>query len=182
MAREVYKAGVYMVRSLRQGVTASYIGASLDLRFRLENHQATIVNGRKSGQVARAFAGHAIEELEFRILEFINVRIVDARRSSSIRMRCDPRIFNISGTRERFWIHRLKPTLNRQGRLPRINVSKLPVGARVRGEDRHATTQAHPPPHADAPSHADPAGQHDAAGRGPSASPPGRLPAGPRAP
>lgn len=63
-----YDAAIYAIVSLKTGLI--YVGSSRFVETRRKQHMAGITNGtHKQAVVRQAFAGHATDDVEFRVLE-----------------------------------------------------------------------------------------------------------------
>lgn len=119
-----YDAGIYAITSKRTG--DRYVGASCFLSHRLATHVAGILNGgRRNSPLRSAFAGHAEEEIELRILERVVVLRDPKARTWHYDRRAEPGRAVLM-ERERFWIRKLRPSLNKNKTLPDIGVH-MPV-------------------------------------------------------
>lgn len=130
---EYHKAGVYMIRNLITG--DSYIGATCNLTLRLKTHFATAMgtSGAGSYAICKAFKGCSEEDIELRVIERIQVPTSERQSSypaSGLRAKIGPGLIQL-WEREKFWIQKLKPSLNRKSTGKEIDVLKLPHGPPV---------------------------------------------------
>jgi hypothetical protein len=102
-------AGVYMIRNPVTG--ESYIGASCDLKARISGWKSCITKHRRKHYYTDcfdgAFDGLSTDEIEFRILEFVEVPPSQKCRLNSYR-NATPAVRRLI-ERETYWIYRLKP-------------------------------------------------------------------------
>jgi hypothetical protein len=107
-----YDAGIYAVVSRKTG--AMYVGSSCRLMQRLDQHRTTIRSqtfGRATAAYREAFTGHAEADIEFRILERVEVRAGGEYAYVRTDEDSEPgrqKLFE----REGHWIRTLKPSVN----------------------------------------------------------------------
>lgn len=116
-------AGIYMLSCKDTG--QSYIGASRQLRQRLEAHRSMIRCRYGDAKFLAAFP--SVEQVEFRVLEYVKIPPLNMAsvRTADKNFSAQRRLLH----RERHWIVSLQPTLNIRKRNANVRLEELPVGA-----------------------------------------------------